>query len=171
MKLEENSGEMDLGFEIVPAGIYIWQFDEGIKIFQKEDSKARSLFLPMIVDTVIDGDEAAAEDGKAVFFINVRDKKGEITSMGEKTLQTLLSATGVINKLSDKFDDVEPDDDKFVNVLKLSKSGLLGKKVQLTHEVKKNSETGKDQMNFTKIRPAKKKGKVEKKEEGEEEFE
>ena len=42
MKLEENSGEMDLGFEIVPAGTYIWQFDEGIKIFQKDNIVAET---------------------------------------------------------------------------------------------------------------------------------
>ncbi|MBU0977380.1 MAG: hypothetical protein KKD18_03115 [Nanoarchaeota archaeon] len=155
MKLDPNTPkEMDLGFEIPPAGTYRWQIQEGIELRTNESSGKTTLQIPISIDEVIDGDPTA-QDMKCSHFVPIE------TTFGEKQLAVILSLTGLIGDFNKRYgDDVDVKDEKFVAGLKLK---LPGKFFIATHTVRKNNKD-QDQVNFVHFGAPKKgkgKGKTE----------
>jgi hypothetical protein len=137
---------MDLGFQVVPAGTYIWRIAEGIDLLSKEDSEAQSLKIPLIVDQGIDGDETAVGQNAAL-FINLITKEGRPNPFGEKQINTLLTITGLVQKFEDRFpENIEPTDSEFVDAFRLK---LTDKRVKLTHDIRKGDKG--ELMNFRKM--------------------
>lgn len=139
--------EMDIGYTIPPAGIYVWQFDEGVDLYHKgnvekiEDGR-KSLGLPMIIDSVIEGD--AQEGDKASHFIILVTKEGKVNTHGEEQLQLILTVTGLMETFASKFEgEVDPTSDKFMEGLKLH---LPGKFIKARHGIR--TYQGKDQFNI-----------------------
>ena len=141
MQLTDEHTIMDLGFELVASGEYNWEIDEGIQLNQNEKSGKKTIWIPLVVESVIEG--AGEEGGKAMYFIPIESE------FGERQLSTLLTITGLIHKFMDKFgSDFDPlNDDKSLNALKLK---LPGKIVKATHIIKAD-KNGTDRINFTKI--------------------
>ncbi len=153
--------EMDLTFPIVSEGTYIWEIDEGIKLFTNEESGKTSQQIPMLVDQAIEGNEEEAGK-KATLFIPIE------TKWGQDQLCVLLSITGLMPSFIEKFgEDIDVMDTKFQAMLALK---LQGKYIKAIHEIQKDNK-GIDRMRFIKIAEvkskAKTKGKPEKKEDDE----
>lgn len=149
-----NSDEMDLGFPVVPAGRYLWIFEEGIELMKAkdEDSKSLGYRFPLIVDQPIDGDKDA-EGMKGSWYVNVVKKDGEVNTFGEKQINAIVSMTGLFAAFSKKFaDGVAIDSDKLATALALK---LPGKFLDMTHNIVKG-KNDKDQMEFSKFQAYKK---------------
>jgi hypothetical protein len=147
MKVEETKERsMDLGFQTVEPGTYLWQINEGVDLLVKDDSESQSLKIPMVVDQAVDGDENAAGQS-GTLFINLITKEGKPNTFGEKQINLLLTITGLAPKFASRFpEEIEPTDKQFVDALRLK---LPGNFVKLTHEVKKGDRG--EFMNFTKV--------------------
>lgn len=141
MQLSDENSSMELGFELVASGEYNWEIDEGIQLNENENSGKKTLWIPLVVESVIEG--AGEEGGKAMYFIPIESE------FGERQLSTLLTMTGLVHKFMEKFgSDFDPlNDDKSLNALKLK---LPGKIVRATHIIKPD-KSGTDRINFTKI--------------------
>ena len=136
---------MDLGFELVEPGTYVWQITDNIDLSVNEESGSKSIRIPLIVDTVIKGDtKAVGKQGS--MMINVRKKDGDINDFGERQILVLLKATNTLGYFQEKAgdDDIPPDSDKFVMHLQAK---LPGKVIEATHEFREYN--GKNQMNWT----------------------
>jgi len=152
----ENTGmdEMELGFMPVPDGTYIYQLMEGVELIVKEDSESKTLKIPLLVDSVVDGD-ADAVGMPSNKYVNIVKKDGEENPFGGKTINNILTMVDLIDSFVKNFDgEIAADDEKFVNALKLK---LPGKFLRLTHNVVKDDE-GRSNINWTKIAKVKKKG-------------
>lgn len=154
VEFEKTDDEMSLGFPIVPAGRYLWQFDEGIVLGDAadEDSSSKTYRFPIIVDQPIDGD-ADAVGMQGSWFVNVIKRDGEPNTFGEKQINSIISMTGLTDGFAKKFSDgVAIDNDKLVAALALK---LPGKFLDMTHNVIKG-KNGKDQMEFSRFAKYKK---------------
>jgi len=139
----EKSTDTGLGFPRVPGGTYVWEILEGVRILENEDTGAVSQSLSLQVDSVVDGDGQVGD--KASWLINVITGKGTANRMADETYQRLLTATNLMDDLSEKAggEDVDVASDKFVAFIKAK---LPGKFVEATHQLKDNN------MNFTDVR-------------------
>ncbi len=145
MKLENTNQEsMDLAFEIAQAGVSVLQFEEGIQKRTNEKSGKTTLQLPFVIDRVIEGPEEN-HGRKLAHFVPIE------TDFGEKQLAGILTLTGLVDSLAQKFgEDVDVTDDQLINALKLK---LPGKFIKAHHEVRKDQQ-GKDRANITKFERA-----------------
>jgi len=152
----ENTGndEMELGFMPVPDGTYIYQLVEGVDLIVKEDTDSKTLKIPLLVDSVVDGD-ADAVGMPSTKYINIIKKDGEENPFGGKTINNILTMTGLADSFVKNFaGEIPADDEKFVNALKLK---LPGKFLRLTHNLTKDDQ-GRSNINWTKIARVKKSG-------------
>jgi hypothetical protein len=153
VEFEKTDDEMSLGFPMVPAGRYLWQFEEGITLAdsQDEESSARGYRFPIVVDQPIDGD-GDTEGMKGSWYVNVIKKDGEPNTFGEKTINSILSMTGLVDGFAKKFDGgVNIDNDKLAAALALK---LPGKFLDMTHIIKKQGD--RENMEFGRIAKYKK---------------
>ncbi len=157
VEFSKTDDELNLGFPMVPAGRYLWQFDEGVILTdsQEEDSHAKGYRFPIVVDQPIDGD-AEAEGMKGSWYVNVIKKDGEANTFGEKTINSILSMTGLVDSFSKKFDGgINIDSAKLENALAQK---LPGKFLDMTHTIKKRGEH--ENMEFGRIAKYKKSAKA-----------
>lgn len=153
-RYEDN--EMNVGgFQLVPAGTYIWQVDEGIDLITKEDSEVVFLRVPMRVDSVVEGDENAV-GLPASYFFTLRDKSGNVVEFAEEQLAAFIDYAGLMDELLEKTKGKEIDTtgEKFLQWAQLK---LPGSFIQLTHKIGKDNK-GDEQIRFTKIARVTKKG-------------
>lgn len=150
MGLQKND-QMDLGFEVVPGGKYRWQITDGLDKFDNTTKGTSSLKIVLESTKALKGRDGRDEDGaeagvgkKATLFVHVQ------TPYGEKVLSTILTATGIIDKVIEVYGD-NPDylSDKFIAMLKAK---LNGKIIDARHEIRQDQK-GKDQVNFMWIGP------------------
>jgi hypothetical protein len=149
MKLENNGiTHLDLGFEVPQPGISIIQFEEGISKQTNEKSGKTTLRLPLIIDRVIEGPEENAGK-KMSHFVPIE------TEFGERQLAGILNLTGLMPAFTKNFgQDVDVQDEKFLNALKLK---LPGKIAKVHHGIRQDNK-GKDQVNITRLEKADGKG-------------
>lgn len=156
---EQYSEGIDLGFAVVPSGVYDWEIDEGIELFTNEESGKTSLKIPLLLHTVIEGD--GEEGSQAVHFVPIESE------FGERQLAAIITLVGLLEYFGKKYKgDVDPiNDEIFLEDLALK---LPGKIIRAKHEVRKNNK-GREVMNFLKFmkatkgkkKPAKKKSQTE----------
>jgi hypothetical protein len=157
VEFEKTDDEMSLGFPMVPAGRYLWCFDEGVTLAESkdEDSHAKGYRFPLFVDQPIDGD-GDTEGMKGSWYVNVIKKDGESNTFGEKTINSILSMTGLVDGFAKKFDGgVNIDNDKLAAALALK---LPGKFLDMTHTIKKQGD--RENMEFGRIAKYKKASKA-----------
>ena len=150
MKLERTEEEMDLGFQVPAAGTHIWIIMDGIDLIENEETGSKNFKIPMMIDSVIDGDPNS-EGMQNTRFINIVDKNGKENAFGFKQICNLLTIAGKIDKYIDKFGDIDPTSDKFIRRLQLDLPGLM---VKAKHEIRKFNE--RQQVNFLSVAPYKK---------------
>lgn len=156
----ENTGqeEMDLGFTPVADGTYVYQLMDGVELRLAGDSDAKTLMLPLKVDSIVEGD-ADAVGMPANMFVNIIKKDGEENPFGGKTINNILTMTGLADSFIKNFGDekISVDDETFINALILK---LPGKFLRLTHNVvveKDDAGNERKNMNWTKMAAIKKK--------------
>ena len=150
MKIDQNAPDsIDLVFQLPTPGTYVWQLQEGVELYENENTGKKSLRVPMKVDRPIEGD-AEAVGIEASHFLPI------MTPYGEKQLNILLSITGLLQEAAEKFsqEDVSVEDDRLQGWLKLN---LPGKFLQATHTIGENQK-GRKTINFSNFRKVNAKG-------------
>ena len=142
MELKETGKEyLDLDFEVPEAGVSILQFEEGIQKRTNEKTGKTTLQLPFVIDGVVEG-PAENKGKKMSHFVPIE------TDFGEKQLAGILTITGLIGQLAQKFGaTADVTDDAFINAVKLK---LPGKMIKAQHEVRKDN-AGKDRVNIVRF--------------------
>lgn len=147
MALQKASGdEFGLGFSVPAAGIYRWQFQNGIKV-QVKDGPGRSIAFPLTIVEVIKGDDEAVLS-KVNEFVTIITKEGTLNKKGEETVGMFLDYTGLYDKAVEKFgENVDLLSDAFIGWLNIH---LAGKTIKAEHNVEKDNK-GRDQVRFVKF--------------------
>lgn len=142
MKLEKSElNELNLDFETPEPGVSILQVGEGIRIFYNENSGKTSLIIPLVIVKVIEGPENNY-GLKLTYFVPIE------TDWGEKQIVHILTITDLIDEFSAKFNgEVDINDDRFINTLKLK---LVGKLIQAEH-VKRFDKNKRERASIAKI--------------------
>jgi hypothetical protein len=150
MKLEPYENDyLDLDFQTPQPGVSILQFEEGIQLRFNENSGKTTLQFPCTIDTVLEGPDDNA-GLKLSHFCPVE------TPFGEKQLAGVLTMTGLIAAVSEKFgSDVDATSEQLVNYLKLK---LPGKFIKAQHTVRKDNQ-GRERANITRFEAVKPKAK------------
>lgn len=143
MKLDPNNvpTSMDLAFELPAEGVSIAQFEEGITKQTNEKSGKTTLRLPLVIDRVIEGPDDNAGK-KMSHFVPIE------TEFGERQLASIIGMAGLTGQFVKNMGlEINVQDDKFLNALKLK---LPGKLVTVHHGIRKDLN-GKDQVNIVKM--------------------
>lgn len=145
-QIPEQKG-MKLGFQNPDSGTYIWEIQDGIDVYEQEDSgPGRSFMIKMKADEILDGGSEESIGRQASYFVTMISKEGKKVDFGEKQIANLLHCTDMLDKFAAKFPGtIDLLDPKVVGALQLR---LPGKFVK--GEVKTNK---KGYCNFETIEP------------------
>ena len=141
MKINTGKNEVDLGFPTPEPGTYVLEVDEGVSLFTNDNTGKTSLKIPFKIVEAIEGDDGSV--GMQVgHFVPIE------TEFGERQLAGILTLTGLIDRLANKFgQEVEVTNESFINVLKLR---MPGKFIKGYHELRKDMN-GKDRASIVKF--------------------
>lgn len=142
MKIEPYPNTyMDLTYELPQPGISVLVIEEGIQKRTNEKSGKTTLQIPCTIVEVLQGDKENVGK-KLTHFCPIE------TEFGEKQVLLILTSTGLVSGVSEKFgDSVDVMDDTFINYLKLK---LPGKKMKGIHVIEKD-QSGKDRTSITRL--------------------
>jgi hypothetical protein len=153
----KTSPDQNYGFVNPEAGTYLWEIDEKIAIFMKDEVRdgdmpgPKFLMVPLKIVGVIEGD--AKEGGQASLFITLITKSGDVNGFGETQVQGLLAATGTLEELLNKVGDKDFSPADSAPFAQFIATKLPGKVIQATHEINVGSD-GKERVNFTNVKNA-----------------
>jgi len=149
----KDETEIDLGYPVITAGQYIWQIDE-VELAVNEETGSKGYRFTLMVDKPVDGD-AKAVGLKGSWYVNVIKKDGGVNDMGQDQINKVINMTGGLKYFSEKFNDVDIDDEKLAAAfaMKLPGKFLRGTHIIETYDDKDGNE--KNRMNFLKFQTVK----------------